>query len=78
MSLPFLACSLYGMRSSLARALQHLAISLTTSVTLALGDLFNISARFYKKDKSKIKLKFTRVFNGKMKKSKLTSFWNKI
>jgi hypothetical protein len=46
-NLPFLAHSLYGIRSSLLSARQHLAISLTTSVTLALGDLFRISARFW-------------------------------
>ena len=46
LSLSFLAFSRYGSRYSLLRARQHLAISFTTSVTLAFGERFKISARF--------------------------------
>jgi len=41
--LPFLAASLNGIFWSFVKARQHFAISFTTSVTFAFGDLFKIS-----------------------------------
>ena len=46
-SLPLLAYSLYLALSSFVIRPQHLAISLTTSVTFAVGLRANISGRFY-------------------------------